>query len=767
MAYPTTTEHHKLYPYTSIMASPYSCDPTGVVDIAASIESLKANQSNVGTIYFPHGTYKLATNLTIPSGMEIVREAGSTISIATGVTLTIGCSISGPESQFFLQTGTAAVVFQSTFKQDIEAVWFSSLANAVAAASTNNHTIRVARGVWPVTANLAVPATSTLKVDKGGDIQIATGIILTINGPFEAGLYQMFSCTGTGAVSFGAGAIDFARWEWWGTNATALQAAFIACPQIRLAQNASYTLDFATIGSIYLNNSGNVWRYKLMGSGNTVLNLTNYADTGIGTATEYVFTMNQTSGGVQVASSVAHPRFVIEDLKIDGAGSTGGKFLFTNFAAPVFNRVEFRNMKQGAYTSTYTDLPQFINCKWYTPVAGGHLYKSTLAGDGFYARNVIALDVDVFYLMNCQGGALDSCIGGHHQFVNCGAINVRSGHFEFADANQIIAVRNSDVTVEDSYLRSDGTYYPLYLDDDATVERVSNVVLKNNTFHKNMADASATIYPIRINNILNGSTLRVENCRARAYIVDVSDNDPYRFQDLGFRASAVDATLNTLLGTWYYMFGKNWELKYTKGAWRIFSPPGNNELDIYALNTPIVALAEETIPGLTGALAAGTYYYRVDLQGDGFRKSIGSVEQTIIKAADGSVVKITITGAQPHTVAYVHRSIVSATYTGAGAYYSRIPLTTETVVLYDRGGSISAHAWEVGVAVTATATAYNGKYVVETGNRICRGTGNSPAAGTWIAGDIWQRTDPATGNPGQSHCTVGGTPGTWLGVNLP
>lgn len=126
MAYPTTTEHHKLYPYTSVMASPYSCDPTGVVDIAASIEQIKANQSNVGDIYFPHGTWKLATNLTIPAGIRLVFERGAIISIATGVTLTINGTVSAGPYQIFTCSGTGSVVFGVGTNDRVYCEWWAT-----------------------------------------------------------------------------------------------------------------------------------------------------------------------------------------------------------------------------------------------------------------------------------------------------------------------------------------------------------------------------------------------------------------------------------------------------------------------------------------------------------------------------------------------------------------------------------------------------------------------------------------------------------------
>ena len=96
MAYPTVTQHPKTFPYTSIMASPYSCDRTGALDCAASIEQLKVSLSNVGTIHIPKGTFKIGTNLTIPIGILLRFEAGAKLFVSAGVTLTIDGMIEAP-----------------------------------------------------------------------------------------------------------------------------------------------------------------------------------------------------------------------------------------------------------------------------------------------------------------------------------------------------------------------------------------------------------------------------------------------------------------------------------------------------------------------------------------------------------------------------------------------------------------------------------------------------------------------------------------------
>lgn len=248
MAYPTTTEHYKVYPYTSIMGSPYSCDPTGVIDCAASIESIKANQSNTGTISIPKGTFKISTNITIPIGMRLQFESGSSFSIDAGKILTIQCPVVsyGLENHF---SGAGSVSIGTSFS-----------------ALSVELTPPVATIV--ITTNTTIPSNIHLTVKKGTIFSIAAGATLTINGTLDAGLYQIFSCTGTGAVKFG----DATHWakvkevypQWWGAkgdgsqdDVTYIQAA------IDCFSNANTTY---TGGTVYIS-PGN---YLIAASGLTV-----------------------------------------------------------------------------------------------------------------------------------------------------------------------------------------------------------------------------------------------------------------------------------------------------------------------------------------------------------------------------------------------------------------------------------------------------------------------------------------------------------------
>jgi len=78
--------------------------------------------------------------------------------------------------------------------------------------------LRLVPGTWTITDNLTIPSNVTLLPEPGAILQIATTKTLTINGPFQANLNQVFSCTGTGQVVFGAGAVKEAYPEWWAVN---------------------------------------------------------------------------------------------------------------------------------------------------------------------------------------------------------------------------------------------------------------------------------------------------------------------------------------------------------------------------------------------------------------------------------------------------------------------------------------------------------------------------------------------------------------------
>ena len=84
-----------------------------------------------------------------------------------------------------------------------DSLYSGDLGTAITTIGSAKTVLSIPAGNWPIAANLTVPANLTLKLAHGALLTIATGKTLTINGPLDAGRYQIFSCTGTGKVVFG------------------------------------------------------------------------------------------------------------------------------------------------------------------------------------------------------------------------------------------------------------------------------------------------------------------------------------------------------------------------------------------------------------------------------------------------------------------------------------------------------------------------------------------------------------------------------------
>lgn len=115
----------------------------------------------------------------------------------------------------FLQSGTGAVTepVQVALRRFLFVAQFGTLAQALTAA--------VSKRLWidsavTIAGNTTIPVGMEVYVVKGGVFNVANAATLTINSPFSAALYQVFACTGTGAVSFGSGAVAKVYPEWFG-----------------------------------------------------------------------------------------------------------------------------------------------------------------------------------------------------------------------------------------------------------------------------------------------------------------------------------------------------------------------------------------------------------------------------------------------------------------------------------------------------------------------------------------------------------------------
>jgi len=123
---------------------------------------------------------------------------------------------------------------------------------AITTIGITNAILRVPAGIHTVNNDLSVPGNITVMPVRGAVFAVATTKTLTLNA-FEAGPHQIFSCTGTGKVVFGAGAVKEVHPEWWGIDGTAdhaeINAAITACPT---GAAVALSKTYATTGTISL-----------------------------------------------------------------------------------------------------------------------------------------------------------------------------------------------------------------------------------------------------------------------------------------------------------------------------------------------------------------------------------------------------------------------------------------------------------------------------------------------------------------------------------
>jgi hypothetical protein len=128
----------------------------------------------------------------------------------------------------------------------------ATLQTTITAIDTTACILRVPGGTHNITDDLTIPANITLRVERGATLAIATAKTLTINGTLEAGAYQIFSCTGTGKVLFGAGASKAVLADWWdNTDYTAVTKAIAAASNgglgVEFTPGRSYTIEPFTV----------------------------------------------------------------------------------------------------------------------------------------------------------------------------------------------------------------------------------------------------------------------------------------------------------------------------------------------------------------------------------------------------------------------------------------------------------------------------------------------------------------------------------------
>jgi hypothetical protein len=196
----------------------------------------------------------------------------------------------------------------------------TTLQDAITGIGSNQASLRIPAGAWNVAANFTIPANITLKPERGAILNISSGVTLTINGELDAGDYQIFTWTGTGAVSFTSQ--RKIKTAWFGNTAAGINKALTSTPTNTpiVCELPGGTVDLGTT-SIVMEGEGQT----LQGQGN------NFSG-------EYTYGTRLTYAGASYAiivgkSGAFSSHATLKDFMLDG-NTSGAKGIRVGFADP-------------------------------------------------------------------------------------------------------------------------------------------------------------------------------------------------------------------------------------------------------------------------------------------------------------------------------------------------------------------------------------------------------------------------------------------------
>lgn len=376
------------------------------------------------------------------------------------------------------------------------------LAAAVGAIGSESKTLFITMPV-SVSANLIIPTNISIHVIKGGSFAISTGVTLTINGSFEAGIYQVFS--GLGSVA----GLRVWRPEWWGavaddstTSTTAFQRCLDAMP------TGGVLLCSATTGHYLcgsLTRSGSYILIKGLGGG-----WASNATKGI-----------RYTGTTGDLFSMTGESIIFEDLVIDGNETTGNVIDFTNGNRCIVRRCTLRNGTSGSgpWNGTGVSFSGAVgapeNAVHDCILRNFDISIDGSTGDGFIERNIIVnastswirlteatgWHINLNKIYNTAGTLttgvdLRNC--GYTQFVN-NELEI-SGATTGVYMNLAAAVGNVFAGNTMFYEDTGGPTYLLYDADSVN----NNLLISGNSFNVGAAAVGAIGIEYQGSNAVNG-----------------------------------------------------------------------------------------------------------------------------------------------------------------------------------------------------------------------------------------------------------------------
>lgn len=280
---------------------------------------------------------------------------------------------------------------------------FSTLAAALTAFGSDSIQAVLAKSIT-LTGNATVPSNVGLDIVQGGSINL-NGFTLTINGPFRAGLRQVF--TGAGSVVFASGILKGVIPQWWGAVGDAStddKSAFDA------AAAAAYASGCALIipKKVYYLSS---WNLNALSSGLLIQGTGEQTQLKFGTGLSYGFRID---GGCR--------KVVMRDLLLNfpTAADQDCFQLGTSAGANQAYECAFHNITMTGNSGSSLQrglvveqayIHQFYNCKILT-FGTNITFKTEANSCNFFGCSIRAQSSNHIRLIDAQSGQQNTFIAG-------------------------------------------------------------------------------------------------------------------------------------------------------------------------------------------------------------------------------------------------------------------------------------------------------------------------------------------------------------------
>ncbi len=436
------------------------------------------------------------------------------IDIPSGAGKVIGWNSAGTGLTTYNATAVATTDFDNFSN-------YSGFNAAISSIGATEQTI-VCNTAQTVSADVTVPANVHI-VALGGCTIDTTGYTLTINGDFQAGLYQVFS--GTGTVSFGDGAVNEVYPEWWGAKRDGVtddSAAF----NIAVNLGVPVRLQAGTYLANVVHSTGEI---SISGAGQTLTQIKSYTADGYAWSNQIYsgsWTWNEVFNDLQFLGDSANRNgYVFGDPAAHAAGM--------EYAGRVqFNRVAFINNNIGVNIPWGNIGNEFNSCHWQ---GGDYHIKAESYGSMYVGQNTFnkcfftgAALASIYVDSNPQGGGFiinDPIFESNPGFaifvlnynMRWNAFRVNHGWFEANASSATVIIggvayttRNvyfenvtnaifdgcSQVTynlVNSSVIELNSTYNGLYL-EDVIADSLSHIIAYNVVTDANTPNLTRTVY---------------------------------------------------------------------------------------------------------------------------------------------------------------------------------------------------------------------------------------------------------------------------------